>query len=98
MTKAAQRLLELQTATGRYERPRRAYGQPAEHVATIKRQSDAFQTVRKSRDAWRARAEKAKETIERMRLCVEALGLLALISEDRGMAFAAKKMREEIDG
>ncbi len=63
MSKAAQRVVEFTTGTGRYARPKRAYGQPADQVATIKRQSDAIQTMRKSRDLWRTRAETAERRI-----------------------------------
>lgn len=98
MTKAALRLEELKSGTGRYARPKRAYGQPAEQVAAIKRQSDALQTMRRSRDLWRARAEAAERAVSAARLSVEALTELAMRASDRGILFSASKLRSALDG
>lgn len=96
--KVAQRHVDFCNGTGRYERPKRAYRQPAEHVSTIKRQSDAIQTMRRSRDSWRARAQDAENALARVAETMEGLVQLAVVSENNGIAFAAKKVVEALRG
>lgn len=59
MTTTARRLDEFKASSGRYV-PKRAYSQSPERVALIKKQGDAVQTARKSRDEWKARAMRGR--------------------------------------
>jgi hypothetical protein len=98
VTRTAERIQEFRTGSGRYAAPKRAYRQPPEQVATIKRQSDAVRTARAARDVWRARAEAAEAAVSRVQLTAEALAALAGVSEHAAFVFASKKILEAIRG
>jgi hypothetical protein len=123
----AARVLEFQAGTGRYKRPKRGYAEPEEIARLKKQHHDALTNMRRSRDAWRLRAECAEAklhvepkrirwsqtvqlrreldearqqlgALERVGEAVEALQRLAPIAEDKGIAFAARKIEEALRG
>jgi hypothetical protein len=110
MRPAEKRLAEFTTGTGRYARKRRPYGEPEEIVALKKQHHDALTTLRKSRDEWRQRAEAARAAphvrrlaqLERVladaRRVAHALTELGKVSENAGVAFAARKISAVLEG
>lgn len=56
-TTTVERLADFKSGNGKYKR---AYAQSPERIALIKRQSDAYQTVKKSREEWKAKTIRAR--------------------------------------